>query len=219
MKDYNNKGGNRGGFNKGGNRGGGGNFGRPSFGGGRGGDRGGDRGPVTMFKATCAECKNVAEVPFRPTGDKPVFCKDCFGGNKGSDDRGHNSDRGSFREKRFDDRRAPSAGAGVDTKKLQDQINALHIKIDKILKAMDIQGGYTAATSTFEAPGIMRAERVPTEPRVVKRKPVQKEELTEAIKKATKKDSAKTKKEAPKKVAKKVVTKASAKKKVAPKKK
>ncbi len=31
-----------------------------------------------MFTATCSNCGGVAEVPFNPRGDKPVFCRDCF---------------------------------------------------------------------------------------------------------------------------------------------
>ncbi len=31
-----------------------------------------------MFEATCAECGKIAYVPFRPTGDRPVYCKDCY---------------------------------------------------------------------------------------------------------------------------------------------
>jgi len=31
-----------------------------------------------MFRATCSQCGNVAEVPFQPRGDKPVYCRDCF---------------------------------------------------------------------------------------------------------------------------------------------
>lgn len=31
-----------------------------------------------MFTATCARCGGTAQVPFRPTSDKPVYCKDCY---------------------------------------------------------------------------------------------------------------------------------------------
>ncbi|MAF89433.1 MAG: hypothetical protein CL963_02905 [Euryarchaeota archaeon] len=31
-----------------------------------------------MHKATCAECKNECEVPFKPAEDRPVYCRDCF---------------------------------------------------------------------------------------------------------------------------------------------
>jgi CxxC-x17-CxxC domain-containing protein len=40
---------------------------------------GGGRGMAReMFKATCSQCGGVAEVPFQPRGDKPVYCRDCF---------------------------------------------------------------------------------------------------------------------------------------------
>jgi CxxC-x17-CxxC domain-containing protein len=47
-----------------------------SGGGGGGGDRTGR--PREMFTATCSGCGGVAEVPFNPRGDKPVYCRDCF---------------------------------------------------------------------------------------------------------------------------------------------
>ena len=31
-----------------------------------------------MHPAVCAECGKETEVPFRPTGDRPVYCWDCF---------------------------------------------------------------------------------------------------------------------------------------------
>ena len=34
--------------------------------------------PREMFEATCATCGKVALVPFRPNGDRPVYCKDCY---------------------------------------------------------------------------------------------------------------------------------------------
>jgi CxxC-x17-CxxC domain-containing protein len=52
-------------------------------GGSRGGSRGGfggggGGGQREMFRATCSQCGGVAEVPFQPRGDKPVYCRDCF---------------------------------------------------------------------------------------------------------------------------------------------
>lgn len=46
-----------------------------SFGGGRSGGFGGDR---EMFDATCSACGIATQVPFRPSGSKPVYCRDCF---------------------------------------------------------------------------------------------------------------------------------------------
>lgn len=57
-----------------------------------------------MFRATCSECGNSCEVPFKPSGGKPVLCSDCFG-NKGGNDRGRGRDRGRFGDRgRSDDR-------------------------------------------------------------------------------------------------------------------
>ena len=36
------------------------------------------RGPREMFTATCSNCGREAQVPFRPTSGKPVYCADCF---------------------------------------------------------------------------------------------------------------------------------------------
>ena len=66
---------------------GGGN--RGGFGGGRGGF---DRRPREMHKATCAECKQECEVPFKPSGDKPVYCKECFMKKKDSESGSESSE-------------------------------------------------------------------------------------------------------------------------------
>lgn len=53
-----------------------------------------DRGPREEHEATCAECGIETTVPFKPTGDRPVLCRDCFrdsrpprGGGGGRGDR------------------------------------------------------------------------------------------------------------------------------------
>jgi CxxC-x17-CxxC domain-containing protein len=38
--------------------------------------------PRQMFKAVCAECKKECEVPFNPSSNRPVYCKDCFSKRK-----------------------------------------------------------------------------------------------------------------------------------------
>ena len=61
--------------------GGGYSAGGSSYGSGGGGGGGGayrDRGPREMFAATCSNCGREAQVPFRPTSGKPVYCSDCF---------------------------------------------------------------------------------------------------------------------------------------------
>jgi len=56
----------------------------------RGGGRfGRDRPPREMHTATCAECGTECQVPFKPNGEKPVYCNDCFQDKKPArDDRG-----------------------------------------------------------------------------------------------------------------------------------
>ena len=84
-------------------------FSKGGFSGNRGGFRksGGGQGargfggPKEMFQATCAECGNSCEVPFRPNGRKPVFCNDCF--KKDESPRKESRDfapRNDFAEKR-----------------------------------------------------------------------------------------------------------------------
>ena len=65
-----------GGYSAGGGYGGGGGGGGSSY-----GSR--DRGPREMFSATCSSCGREAQVPFRPTSGKPVYCSDCFRSQRG----------------------------------------------------------------------------------------------------------------------------------------
>ena len=37
-----------------------------------------DRGPREMHSVVCASCGKDATVPFRPRGDRPVYCSDCY---------------------------------------------------------------------------------------------------------------------------------------------
>jgi len=41
----------------------------------RGNRFGGDR---TMYPAICDKCGAACSVPFKPSGDKPVYCSNCF---------------------------------------------------------------------------------------------------------------------------------------------
>ena len=40
--------------------------------------RNGDRPQRQMYPAVCAECGVETEVPFRPSMDRPVYCRACF---------------------------------------------------------------------------------------------------------------------------------------------
>lgn len=47
---------------------------------GGGGSRGGfgGAGSGERFSAVCADCGKEASLPFKPRGDRPVYCSDCF---------------------------------------------------------------------------------------------------------------------------------------------
>lgn len=128
------RGGDRGGF-RGGN---GGGFRGGSSGGSRFGGRGGDRGdrPVTMTKVVCSECGKGCEVPFRPTGDKPVYCNDCFGGKR-DDNRGSFGDRAPKREFNARPMRTEvlmNTGTSTDNSK---QFADLNTKLDRLIIAVE----------------------------------------------------------------------------------
>lgn len=94
-----------------------------------------NRGPRQMFSATCSKCGQSCEVPFRPTGERPVFCSNCFKSQGGPSQRfapksfpassrligGQAAGRGGI---------APQAPCGGVSKA---QIDSLNAKLDKIL--------------------------------------------------------------------------------------
>lgn len=42
---------------------------------------GNNRPQREMHDVTCATCGTKTQVPFRPSGDRPVYCRDCFSQN------------------------------------------------------------------------------------------------------------------------------------------
>jgi CxxC-x17-CxxC domain-containing protein len=46
-----------------------------------------------LCKAVCADCHKDCEVPFRPSGERPVYCKECFSKRKAGNGpfKGNNS--------------------------------------------------------------------------------------------------------------------------------
>ena len=35
-----------------------------------------------MYDAVCADCGKETQIPFNPTNDRPVYCKECFEARK-----------------------------------------------------------------------------------------------------------------------------------------
>ena len=104
--------GGRGGF--GGSRGG--------FGGGRGRDRFSSDGPREMFDSVCSKCGKKCQLPFRPRGDKPVYCSACFETEGQTSPRFEKSPKSS----------SSSGSPGVS----QEQFRQLNTKLDKILSIL-----------------------------------------------------------------------------------
>ena len=128
-------------FNRGnkfrdGDKGGRGGFNRGGSGGGFGGRE--DREKPTMHPATCDNCHQQCEVPFKPNGSKPVYCKNCFSTmrEESGDERPQRNDRPQrdFKPAYQSTPRAPQAdGSMIEMKK---QIEALNSKVDRILSLM-----------------------------------------------------------------------------------
>lgn len=191
MGNYNSDargGGDRGGFRGGDNRGRDrGNRGfKPRFGGGS--HR--DARPVTMHSAVCSACGKTCEVPFRPSGDKPVYCKECFSGKKdpnktftpsaptASQPRpnfGSNSNNAS--QTSGANSGSNSAGSNADLRKQMDSMNA---KLERLIVAVQ---ALTFAKNA--APEISESKIIP-KPETVKK-------ATKKVVKKTVKDSTKKK--------------------------
>lgn len=214
-----------GGFKKPGGRFGG----KPSFGGQRKGgfsggrdrdNRGGDRGdrPMQMHAATCSSCQKNCEVPFRPTGDKPVYCSECFGKQKSDDnfsarggERGDSGRSFSNRAPRGDisarTERAPERSREAD-KEIKQRLTIIEARLNRILDIINPPtkaDGTVLETKTATKKEYRKAEKV-------EKKVVDKPALKSAVAKAVKV-------EAPKKaVARKAVAKTAVAKKATPKK-
>ena len=75
-----------------------------------------------MHEVICDKCGQSCEVPFKPTGGKPVYCSDCFRKGEGSESRS------SFRRES-----RPRQESNKPSAEFQ-QINA---KLDKILEMLN----------------------------------------------------------------------------------
>ena len=135
-------------------------------------------GDKPKFKATCAQCCAPCEVPFKPTGDRPIFCSHCFSeqgeGGRSNDSRGHNHDR-----------------AQSSSQPTQDQFAILNAKLDKIIKSLNLNVAPAAPLKSIVSDGSLKIEPVKEEKKVVKavviKAPKKVTKAKAAVKKITKK--------------------------------
>lgn len=122
---------------RGGRRFGGRNSGGRSFGGGR------DFGNRDMHRATCAACGKDCEVPFMPSGDRPVYCSNCFESRRNEDGNSRGPAGRNFTRPNFEERRPYSSGGdrgntrGNDNSEFTEQIKNLNFKLDRILRILE----------------------------------------------------------------------------------
>lgn len=91
--------------------------------------------PTEFFKAECNECHKECEVPFRPNGKKPVYCRDCFQ-NQERDDAPVRSSSRYAEPMRSAPRFTESRSAAPD---LTKQFNVLATKLDRLTAAIEAQ--------------------------------------------------------------------------------
>lgn len=107
----------------------------------RGGGGGGFRPrnqDVQRYKAVCKNCGQNCEVPFRPTGERPVYCNNCFGkmrnsgggGSAGSDNRAPQRD--FDRQPRGMEFNRDGGNAGIVR-----QLEEANTKLDRIIRALE----------------------------------------------------------------------------------
>jgi len=92
-----------------------------------------DRNSGSVFKAVCSQCAADCEVPFKPSGDRPVLCSNCFRRPDSSPARYGSSSRNEReprfeRENRFDRRQNRDSGDVT--------LATINKKLDKILQIL-----------------------------------------------------------------------------------
>ncbi len=209
-------------------------FSKPSFGGksfGRDNDfkkksYGNDRGEVTMSKATCSECSNVCEVPFKPNGERPVFCSNCFMSKRDGTFEKKDERKGNLRENDRKERRDSyftpvsntpnTSNSSAEVADLKKQITNLNTKIDSLANVVDkfmVSQASVVTTKKVEVAPKTEIKSTQAAKKEVVKKVTAKKEVTKKVV-AVKKEVVKA---VVKKVAKAVIEKAVTKKVVAKK--
>ena len=84
--------------------------------------RGRDSGRPEMHHATCNNCGKDCEVPFKPTGGKPIYCSSCFDKSQNDGPKKYGRERsernykgGDSRKRSFGDRDSEMHSAVCDS--------------------------------------------------------------------------------------------------------
>ena len=115
-------------------------------------ERGGERretgrGDKRMFQATCVKCGNVCEVPFRPTGGKPVYCSNCF------------EKSGGRTNDKFNSRSGDRDRSHIEFKQ---QFETLNSKLDQLLELlMPVKETKETKETTKRKPAVKKSVKKP----------------------------------------------------------
>ena len=118
--------------------------------------------PVTMHKAICAKCGHTCEVPFRPFEGRAIYCKDCFQGKNGTEDRSYNK----FPQKNYNDNKNfakpdfKNNSGNEDGNDLKNQLGILTAKIDRLIKAVETIANIEPAAPEIEPDGTIKTSPV-----------------------------------------------------------
>jgi len=115
-----------------------------------------------MHKATCSDCGNTCEVPFKPSHDKPVYCTDCFG-------------------------KGPKGGGNKGNDQMKEQFEMLNAKLDMLLKALTPAAAVKAPKEKVVVAEKAAEAEVVAVKKEKKGKEVKEEKPKKAVKKAAKK--------------------------------
>ncbi|MEZ4195240.1 MAG: CxxC-x17-CxxC domain-containing protein [Candidatus Paceibacterota bacterium] len=161
-----------------------------------------------MFSATCSHCNQSCEVPFRPNGDKPVYCSACFGQKSSESSResnggGNHFDRGRNNDNRKErtDFTRPSVDRSQSDRELGEikrQLITIEARLNRIL---DLINPPMPAVKATNAPAVTINDEV-SAIKVAKVKKAVKKAVTKTVK-AKKVVTKKPAKKVAKKVAKK----------------
>ncbi len=144
---------------------------RGDRGGYRGGRGNGDERPRQMFSAVCSQCGKQCELPFRPNGEKPVYCLDCF--KKQSYVPGRNSNGADgprpYHPQPFAPQPVRTAGNdGMEA--VKRQLDNLESKVNRLLDLATKMGEKGNAPAAMPAATIEKIEKVVNEMKTAKAK-------------------------------------------------
>lgn len=131
-----------------------------------------DRKPLQLHNAICGGCGKECQLPFKPNGDRPVYCRDCFAKN-GNGDTNKSYGRDNHGQSVFQkpvENRQPVANT--------EQLDSINYKLDRIIKLL--------TSSVDKLPEIIKEEAITIMASVSEEQPVVLEKKKQVSRKVSK---------------------------------